>query len=326
MKKLNFYVFLLVLPLVFNACSEDDDNGDNGGGLTPDNAPVLVSELVMTETDEWGSYSQTIGFVYNDNKLITRINQAYTEEYDGTTYSGSEYVMYTYDSQNRPISSAGYDSEDDAQWDKEEFVYSGNKMEYIDYDYDGAAWVYSYKDVFEYDDNGQVVKITYFEYIDGQWMEDDGYLAYDWSSGNVAKLTSYNYVSARKMADLNEHRQLKHLVARQNGLKSASGYEKDSEVIMSYNSSINPFAYISLKPIMYPFDGGFFSASKNLMTNYAGTEYDVEGNGAMAGTYSYVMNSQGFPSKIIVNESESYYEDGELMTDSDEYSYEITYK
>jgi hypothetical protein len=112
MKKLIYLLFALIIAVMINSCSKDEDSENDTNQIDD---PLEVKEDVLvkkiTRTDEQG-YVQTVDFIYDGNKIISleTEQEIYSFFYSGNLiirkevfnkeYKNTEITNYTYNGKN----------------------------------------------------------------------------------------------------------------------------------------------------------------------------------------------------------------------------------
>ena len=187
MKKLKFYAYgLLVAGILFSAgCNKDsdDDNGDTPSGQSD----YRVIESISYENNVEDYKAE---FTYDGEQLSTVLeyvtfakDQWSLDAKTEITYSGNnsyEMVYSVYDDGSWELDSRDVINHQDGLW-----------QDHMEYFHDGADWISAYKTDYTYN-SGKIVKEEYFEYVDGEPINDMKTI-YSWVGDSPSAAEHYSW-------------------------------------------------------------------------------------------------------------------------------------
>ena len=294
---------LLALVVLFAiSCKKDEKNNNNG------NTEVQCRLSGLYADDAFAK------LLYNSDGLVFKI-----ELYENEKYCIDEYFLFYYDSENRMIKAEYYD--EDGLYSYDSLTYQGSTMAYDTYDYNTGGWNHWAHDIFEFNADGLVEKITSYK-IDsiGNWTIIRNFDLFEWGND---KLIRDEYWDDDKISNSNNKKKSKlrqMIFALQDfpfvHFSIQSGKNEFSKVTTTkydYDQQKNPFHSISV--VIYPDDSNISINNPVIDTAFLHQSGDT-----IITIYNYEYNEHGYPVSCIMNSSGT--NNGQPYSYSDEWSAE----
>jgi len=289
MKNLSFFL-LLAISLSFMACEKnilfDPSSSDC----------LLQSHNIDGETSL---------FEYNNDLLVFKITE-------GDTYE----VSFSYDSEGKLKKTEFYEHEE--LIDYQTFTWTSNSMTMNDFGFNNEINLWEETDwklLYDFNDDGQVIKITEFSKVNNQWIEAGDYYKFYWTNDNLTKVENLDNYSNSKLK-IKKNNPMDYLDFSINVEKfahpksSKSDYSVNSTINIEYDDKISPFHSQAFVNIYNPIDLNY-SLNNPIKKEETYSNYPDE---IRRSSYSYTYNDKNFPktmflTNVIISQNDTHTEE-----------------
>ena len=152
---------------------------------------VILSALVYLLLSS-GLYSQR---VLEPLKIVSDLSYSYKWDRLKQEWAPSTYQKYSYNESGTPDITFSYNSESGEKVTRQTFVYNENDvlMEYFSERWLDSVWIFSRKDIYSYDDQGNRTGHKTIIFKDGMWLNATNRYKYEYEDNKVVSMTSQGW-------------------------------------------------------------------------------------------------------------------------------------
>ena len=266
-------VLMASLLIFASACNKDDNN--------PIDYTEFLGDCLLTKitwVDDSGN--EVITVQYDDNRRVVRFDMV------GEPYYGT----FEYNTDGKLSKELVYENNELLL--RSTFTWISNSATVmIEYKNESGEWVEVEKERFEFDADGQIIKLQGFDESNGVW-EEGGYELFTWANGNITKSEEWDIGNKKRIFEtrfLNKVR----MHERENTLLKSTMDTKYSTTVYEYDNQNNAYASLGL------FWGIITRNNEIKSVETASDGFTWTSN------HVYEYNDKGFPTKITGTYSNS---------------------